>query len=266
MADGHNENEHAGDEVLFVCFAVTSVGVIVTTASIVCLVTIKTLNVILKQTLLSYSIANLLGCLFLLYQFISEKYMMYRVNLLRGMTCTVTLSLLHLLCLILAEYTFVSGKFRHKTKSFIGLLIICWMASIATCSLTFIAADKTLQEIVPVVILLSWLGTITFYMTIMKKHRYRKSKVYIYSDNLRRDGKKRIQRGNDILFPRIALFTYFLCALPWACQEIHYLVQEKAVHDTQLFVILIVYSINFYFISIISFYLRARSKWKNDFK
>lgn len=258
--------QHTVDKnILYVYMGVNIFGFVVTLINFVCLLTIKTLNTNLRGTLLSFSFANLFGVLFFLWDSLDNLYELgidHEFSLLIGLCYSVLLTFAHLLCLVLAEYTIISAKYRHIGRTFNGLMVMLWIICVSLCSLLMFTKARTLRIVTVCLILLPWFGFTLFYLIVMKKQRNRKVQIECYIEKNQRINKR---RKSDIMFPRFILVTYYLCSLPLACKEAYYVAENQPIHQTETFIMLIIYSVNFIFISSAAIYLRTRSKWKINY-
>ena len=258
------EEAHASSTSLIFTLVIDTIGIILSIIAIICMSTIKELDSIFSGTLLSHSFANLLGGFFFLWATFSEIFLIeipgINPSTVISMSVSVMLSIAHLLCLVLAEYIQISGRFRYVTKSFRPLLVIVWFLAICVCSVLFFLDTKTTEVISFVSIIISWLGFIAFYTSVMKYYRNHHSRIVQYSINNIKDPVL----GKDIYFPRIILAVYFVCTLPWAFKEAHYVKNSLSVFDSLSYYMITVYSFNFHAVSLTCIYLRCRNNEKNS--
>lgn len=255
---------HVEDGILVLGIVVNAVSVILALLSIVAMATVKGLKRIIKETLISFTFANFLGGVFFMGNFIAWLQNIdfdSNTSTLVGLCCTALLSVNHLACLAFTEYMMVSHQFQKNTKSFCGVLGILWFVAICSCILFL---ERQVGEIVAIsVILLSGIGFTAFYLTLVKKYRDRQANVDKYTANQVQDAADR----NQIYFIRVLLCAYFLCSMPWAFKEVYYLREGiTSERDTVSAIMDILYSINFYFISTVCIFLRARKSSNNRFK
>lgn len=254
---------HASATSLYVTLVIDTIGILLSSIAIVCMVTIKELDSIFTGTLLSHSIANVVGGLFFLFSTITEMLHVVIKGInpptVISMAVSIMLSIAHLLCLVLAEYIQISGRFRYVTKSFRPVLVIVWFLVFCSCSVLFFLDRKTTEMISFTIIIISWLGIIAFYTSIMKYYRNHQSRIVQYSISNIRDPVV----GKDIIFPRVILAVYFFCTLPWAFKEAHYVKNNLSVYDSVSYYLITVYSLNFHVVSLTCVYLRCRNNEKN---
>ena len=247
-----------------ITLVVDSLGVILSAIAIVCMATIKELNSIFSGTLLSHSVANLLGGFFFLWTTISEIYHLKFEQInpppVVSMTVSVMLSMAHLMCLVLAEYIQISGRFRYVTKSFRPVIVIIWFLTMCMCSVLFFLDAKITEVFSFTFIIITWLGFIVFYTSVMKYYRNHRLRIVQYSINNIKDPIL----AKEIYFPRVVLAVYFACTLPWAFKEAHYVNNDLSVRDSMSYYLIMVYSLNFHVVSLTCIYLRCRNYEKNS--
>jgi len=231
--------------------------------AIVSMVTVKSMKSTFSGTLLSYSVANLLGGLMFLWTTLSSMLEIEVSNMnpstVVSMVLSVILSISHMLCLVLAEYIYLSGHFKYVTESFRPLLSIMWFVAICLGSVILFLEKDTCEIISVTLVIISWVILVIFYMTVMKRYRNHRQRIVRYSKpNIRNAAMVR-----NIFYPRVVLAVYFLCALPWAFKEAHYVRLHLDDLDSFSYVFIMVYSLNFHVVSIVCLYLRCRQPEKN---
>ena len=175
------------------------------------------------------------------------------------MVISIMLSICHLLCLVLAEYIYLSGNFKYVTQSFRPLLGIMWFVAICLGSVILFLDKDTCEVIAVSLVILFWIMLVAFYMTVMKRYRNRRQRIVRYSKgNIRNAAMLR-----NIFFPRVVLAVYFVCALPWAVKEAHYVRLHLDDLDSYSYLFIMVYSLNFHVVSVVCLYLRCRREEKN---
>ena len=254
---------HASATSLYVTLVIDAIGILLSIIAIVCMATIKEMDPIFRGTLLSHSIANVVGGLFFVWTTVTEmlhvEFKQINPPTVVSMAVSIMLSIAHLLCIVLAEYIQISGRFRYVTKSFQPLLVIIWFLVMCSCSVLFFLDTKTTEMISFTIIIISWLGIIAFYTSIMKYYRNHQSRIVQYSISNIRDPVV----GKEIRFPRVVLAVYYLCTLPWAFKEAHYVKNSMSVYDSISYYLITVYSLNFHAVSLTCVYLRCRNNEKN---
>lgn len=246
---------------------VDCIAFILCIVSLVCMWTVKNINRTIQETLVSFSFANLMGASFFVWngiaviQHIGVKDM--SKNFLIGFCCSMLLSVVHLSCIVLAEFIIVSSHFKDFTRSFRGVLGICWFISIILCTFVIFLELQVAQTLTFVVIVLSWSSFIVFYLTVMRKYRNRRCNLNFYKSSQIRDCQ---EIGQEIYFPRVIVVSYYLCALPWAFKEIFYIYNNiEDEEDATSIWTLIVYSLNYYLISFVCLHLRFRNSDHNTY-
>lgn len=176
------------------------------------------------------------------------------------MTITIMLSIVHITMLMLAEYVILTSCLRRRAGDFTGLIITSWIISITIGLATVVSRERsrTLFSIFFVVTI--FLFTVTYFV-LMRKHRrmQRLQMKYIKTFLQERPEAKMtkiVKRCWQLKFVGVVIFSYATCSLPWVINEIREVANQRNHDENVHFSSLIVYSLNFYFLSSVCIYLK----------
>ena len=163
-----------------------------------------------KHIMASYGFSNTIANIF----FVTNLSQEYIVNAKRhyhlrylGTAWSILVSLLHLMCLVVAEFIHVSNFFKTSSKSFRSILLVLWILATSSCSLLDIADLVMIKYASSIAIITCFFFFVVFYLTIIRKYikkrldiEYEKSKLV--RKNAPKKNKKTFKR---ICFTRVIL-------------------------------------------------------------
>ena len=186
-----------------------------------------------------------------------------RTNLNIVVTISVFLSLFHIMFLLIAEYQILVSDARWRSvSSFSGLIIVSWIISSCIGSTLIYAKSRVPHISMATLFVLAIILIVIAFISVVKKSRRQTNnkkmyeKKYLDLCNFRSQIRKRYWK---LRYFGIIFSSYVFCAAPWITKQMSlgviYFVQNK--HDKFLddSVVLMVYTINFYFPSCIVIYL-----------
>ena len=248
---------------LYINLIVYGGGVLISIIGIICMIKVTSLVENIRGTLISFSVANLFGTGFLFFYTVVTNYnfgmKIHEFRLFVGLICSLTLSLSHLVCMVLAEYILISSRFRRASASFKGFLFISWVVCVSACSNLIFVTEETQAIVFFTLIIFSFFAFVIFYITVMKFHRNRACYISAIRKSYLRGNTPSRYKDGEILFPRIIVASYFACVLPFAIRGIFdYIATGSFADNSWDFIFLIVFSLNFYFVGFVCIYLRLR--------
>ena len=253
-----NFHQHQLPEVM-VTLITNCGGVLFTALSLICLITNTAMDLSIRRILLSFTIANLVGTGILTYDTITLICYHGGHRLGFAVTITVTLTVSHLLLLMLAQYIILTSGSKHRANDYIGLILTAWILSITLGMLNVVTLHHEARLVFAIIFLLIALYIVIKYFVIIKIHKKKKKLQYEYkqtylSATLRRSKARR--KCWKLNFVTTIIYSYLCCSIPWVFNELregmHIGGDSPAVHS----IVLIIYSLNFYFPSAICMYMR----------
>lgn len=264
MAANTSHHVHSHNLVTDVTFYVNIIGVILSVISISCLLAINRRRCAgtLKGTLISYTFVNILTSTYIIFSACVIKFQVafeLDFSILLGLNCSVLLSVAHLVCLSIAEYVILSSRLTNETKSFTGLIVMCWILGISGCSFLVSVSAGTLQLVIPTVLFTGIVGMVFAYCCLMSKYRYRKRKIDFYKMRNERGIKKKL-RGKNMIFPRLIIVLFFLSSLPVGCIQLYYRTKGILHEEDEIgFEMILIYSLHFIYVAVICISVKIRS-------
>ena len=247
----------------FVTSLITSSGgMFISLTSIICVATITSIDRSLRTILLSLSLSNIVGAAMLMY-FTVER-ICYRNDMLGFVTFTVTLSLSHLILLMLAELLVLRSRSEREEANFIGLISLAWIMSIIL-AVTNIVLLPGARIFLSTIFLLTLAFIISTYHLIIRKEKKRTKLQEAYQKAcIRRDSirENKIERVWEIKYFFLIMFSYVACTIPWVLNELREGIVEYTVDESVHFVLLIIYSLNFSFPSLVCIFVKYK-QWKS---
>ena len=246
---------------LSVCLSINSLGILLTILSFISVYINSTIDRSFRGILLSFSSANFIGACILIYDTICDIYNGEDTILILPLVrISVILTLTHFMLLLLAEYAILtSPNSKRRLDKFFGLIILSWMISVSTGSLITVTENARgfARVMFAIVFLLALVFISTMFLLLIKKYRLRKNlelfKLNILALNHPRSSALRRYWKLKLKLLAINLTSYFVCSLFWVFNEIYEGTQSKRSHYNSI--VLNVYSLNFYFPSVICIYL-----------
>ena len=242
----------------------------VTIVSILSIATNITLEPSICRILLSFSIANLIGCGMLVYDTAQIICLESHHSVGFIVTITALLSLTHVMLLTLAEYIILTCRSEKKAGNYNGLIFLSWMISISGGSIDVVTTNHVAKSIFVVLFLTAIFFIFVKYYVIIRLH-IKKGKLrrtyetFLRGSSLRRKVRKKYWK---LKYFGMIIYSYVVFSLPWLVNELREGLREglygKEHEDTSLShsITLIVYSFNFYTPSIICIYLRYQ-QWRS---
>lgn len=265
--------------IFLLMISVNAGGVLFAVLSIVCIAINTSIDQSLRSILLSFSIANLLGSGMLTYDTIIL--LCFRNHFLNfAVTITMTLSVTHIMMLILAEYISLTASRKQRARDYGGLLLISWIISVTCGSMNVVAIGNAAKLSFVTIFIFTLLMIFRSYMIVMKKHVKKKCLLVRYQKSFLRQSVHRhkvLKRSWKTKLLGLIICGYIICSIPWIVNEIkeamHHGDEDEdhvesssntILHSTSL----ITYSIQFYFTSFVCIYLkyiqrRVAAVWKS---
>lgn len=262
-----------------------SVGVFVTAISLVCVIPNTSIDQSLRSILLSFTVANVLGTCMLIYD--SFVLLCFGNHLNFTVTITMTLSVTHLLLLVLTEYISLTAGKKQRARDHTGLLLISWIISITFGSMNVVTIGYTAKMAFVVIYILSLLAVLRFFIFVLRIHKLKKKMLVKYKKTFlwRPKSTRIVVKKWKIKLLAIIVYSYIVCSLPWILNEIHEGIAHHSGNHSSLMLVngsyvmrkndisyfhtlgLIVYSLHFYFPSSICIFIRhnkrnVKSGWK----
>ena len=244
-------------------------GVLCTVLSIICVIANTSIDQSLRGILLSYSVANVMGTVMLTYDsFVLICFGDHFLNFV--VTITMTLSVTHIMLLMLAEYISLTYISKQRARDYTGLLLISWIISITFGSMNVVTIGNTAKIVFVIIFLFAALSILQSYFVVIKKHQKKKYLLETYKRTFLRQNShtnKVLKRSWKIKLLAIIIFSYIGCSIPWVVNELWEGFQTDENNPFAHAVALLIYSLNFYFPSGICLYLkyiqrRSTTEWK----
>lgn len=239
-------------------------GIILAILSIIFASINNSIDPSLRGILLSFSLANFLGTFMLTYDTIMT--ICFRNTTSVGVVISISISLTmgHMIFLLLAEYLILTSVVRRSVKDFSGLLIVTWIISICIGTTMVITSNKEGRIAFVAIIVIIILCMIFGYASIIKKSQRRVKALEAYEKaylNLYHHKSRVVKRYWKLRYYAIILISYVVCVTPWVIEEVYEGVKIGSDHVMVESIPLIIYAVNFYIPSGIIIYL-----WKKKYK
>lgn len=243
----------------FTCLLVlSSLGVLLTMISII----LSSLNVAvhpsIRGILVSYSTANFIGALILTFDILVSVCYDEDVQLGFMITILISLSLFHIVFLLLAEYQIITSVANHSISSFSGLIVASWIiSSCIGCTIVVQVARITFI----VIFVAAIIAIVAGYVSIMTKSKRqiliisRYEETFLDVNNFR---SKIVKRYWKLKYFAVNMIAYVISVSPWIFKKvIGDTFVEDALHEKLLgdSIVLMIYLLNFYVPSAIIVYL-----------
>lgn len=234
-------------------------GVFLAIVSIITLLTNTSIDQSLRGILLSFSVANLTGAGMLMYDSVTllcvgDQYSGFTV------TITMNLSVTHMMILVLAEYVSLTTGRKQRARDHTGLLLISWIISVTVGSLKIVTIGVVAKIAFVVLFIIALMVLLKAFMTVVEKHARKKYLLDRYKTAFLKQGeysRKLLKRSWRIKLLAIIVLSYNVCSIPWVVNELREIISpENVFHLSFHTSSLIIYSIHYYFLSLISIYLR----------
>lgn len=243
-------------------------GMLMTILSLLSLAINPAMDPSLQRIFISFSIANLIGTGMLTYDSISlicSHNGEDRLGIV--VTITVTLSLSHLMLLMLAEYIILTSGSRHRANDYTGLILISWIISFTLGGMNVVTITRTGRVAFAVMFFLILIYIVIKYMKILQLHNTKKQLQLRYKKHYLRCTfvkPKGMRKCWKLKFVTIIIFSFICCSVPWLINELKEGFEahaegehghEEGMHMMHS-VVLVIYSLNFYFPSAICMYVK----------
>lgn len=258
--DSHEELfcdlEHHHEIATFtITLLVNVIGIVLTILSTIFASLNNAIDPSLRGIFISFSFANFTGTLLLIFDTIMTicfNHSKTKTGIFINISISLTMS--HLMFLLLAEYLILTSVVRRSVKDFSGLLIIAWIISICIGCTLVITANVTGKVVFLTILLFDILGMCIGYASIIKKSQKRTKalekyeKRYLNLHHHRSRVKKRYWKQK---YYAIILVSYVICASPWLLEQVYEKVSIGGSSIQIESISLIIYTMNFYFPSVI---------------
>lgn len=259
--------------------AVNCGAVLITVKAIVCIVLNNLIDPSIRGILLSFSISNIFGAIIIIYD--SYAVSCFHDDHEGGKTnnsafvvyISATLSLCHLMLLIMAEYIILTSSSKRTTTHFTGLIIVSWMISVSLGSVNAIMAHNDTRLVFAITFFMLVLIILGSFFVIVKRHRIKGNNIKTYHRkfllaNFPRDlyiQKKR--RYWKLRFFVIIIASYIACSVLWVINEMceglgNVDLLPHGFHSLSL----VIYSMNFYFFPVICIYAWYKRYKRNELR
>lgn len=260
---------------IFIVTLVTNAGgLFVNIIAMICIVLNLTVESGIRRIILSLSIANILGTGMLFYD--SFKLMCNGSHDRMGFVTTITtmLSLSHVMLLILAEHIIMTCKKERKAGHFNGLILVSWVISLSGGSMDVVTVSYQTKMFFAILVLLVIMFIVMKYASIIHMHIQKEKLRKLYETNFLEESRtkkdhERCQAFWNVNYFSVIVLSFLLCTLPYLVLELLEGIQGKMSHSFVHSIVMIIYSINFYFLAFICIYLKyqeVKSRERRDFQ
>ena len=254
---------HVYDHPEFIAIlSINIIGIILTLLSIVCLLANTKIDRSVRGILLSFLTANIIGIAMLTCDTIALICYPGGQKLGLIVTVSVTLSLSHLMLLLLAEYIILTSSSRRSGSDFTGLITLSWIISLSIGSVNVITVQPRTRIAFATLFILSVIFILLTYINVIQKERKRTRLQELYKLNyLHKDCVMShvVKRNWKLKFFAVILLVYVACSLPWVVNEFQEGSGKKLFQPLDQSILLIIYSLNFFSSPFICMYL-----WCNE--
>lgn len=214
----------------------------------------------LRGIILSFTAANVVGSSMLTYNTVATACGGETHNSDYLISITATLSLSHMLLIVLAEHVILNSGFKNRARDYTGFILISWIISLTLGSLKVISIRQDVRvfflfiDLSVILFLLVKFFTLT--RTREKKKRLHRAYTETFLRRRNRTKTKMVGKPWRFKYATIIIFSYIGCTLPWVFNE---LLEGLSLqnYNPQLYSLsVMVYSLNFYFPSAIFIYLK----------
>ena len=228
-------------------------GIILTVLSFVFLFLIKErLDSSLREILMSFQVANLLGCTFVTYDTITIA--CEKKNRLQLTSVFILLTLVHLSKLLIAEHAILKSSVkRGSVERFKGLIFTFWLLSVAVgllhASITIEEYQYIARIIFSVGALVYFVIVICIYLKLIKKKRWiREQLIYLRKKQVDQKHRKNIslKEYGELKYIPAIFISYIATALPWVFQHLYEGFTHQRCPRNIQFVVMIILSFTFY--------------------
>lgn len=245
------------------------IGFLLAIVANICIMANTSIDQSLRGILLSFSIANFLGTGMTTY----DSFYLICVGhhfLDFAITISMTLSVTHMMLLILTEYISLTGSWKQRARDHTGLLLISWIISVTFGSMNLVTIGNEAKMTFVILFILSLILMLKAFISVKIKHKKRKCLLIRYKRTFLRPNLKKqkvLKRSWKTNLLGFIIISYVIFSVPWILNELN---EGLGPHDSQtLFhhASLISYSVQYYFPSIVCIYLRyiqqkVSSKWR----
>lgn len=251
-----------GQPTIIVVLMINFSGIMLSFISVICIVTNTYIDQSLRGILLSFSIANSIGTGMLTFDSIillcvGNHFLTFAV------TITMTLSVSHMMLLILSEYISITSSWKQRAGDHTGLLLISWIISLTLGGMNVVTIDHASKTGFAIVFVFALLFMLRFYFVVITKHKKKKYLLEKYKETFLRTSactRKTANRSWRIRILAIMIFSYITCSIPLVLNEFREGIGPHISNPFYHTVSLMIYSIQFIFPSSVCIYLRYIQK------
>lgn len=239
-------------------------GVIITIAAIICILTNRTIDKSINRILQSFCVANIFGNCMSLYdttKMICEGHQ--KIGFIGIITAMLSLS--HILLLTLAEYITMTHRTSDQNAgNYNGLIFLSWMISIVGGSVDIVTISHPGKVIFALLSFSAICYVLMKYHVIIKLHNTQEKVQNMYEHNFLKGSFYRRKEGKhfwNVKYFSVIIFSYIVCCIPMLTLE---LIDGLYGHVDQIeqyySYVLVVYSLNYYFLAVICIYLKYQER------
>lgn len=250
-----------GKTTFLIMLSINSSGALLAIISFACVLANTSIDPATRGILLSYSAANLIGSGMLTFESIilicvGKQFLTFAV------TITMTLSVSHMMLLILAEYISITTSTQQRAGDHSGLLLVAWIISLTFGGMNVVDIGQNARIAFAVFFLLALFLMMRCYIVVLMKDSRKKSLLEGYKKTFLRITEEPCEKQSLeyswIHILAVFIFTYVACSIPWVLNEFREGIGSNANRPLLNTIGIIIYSLHFYFPSLVCIYLRYR--------
>ena len=166
-------------------------------------------------------------------------------------TASSTLSVGHLMLLMLGEYIKLVSPSEQKSTNFIGLVAISWIVSVTFGCITLVNRQYKTRIIYTILMTMAIIFLVLFHRLNKDIDKTKKAIKLAYMKHFLRGGCKLAKASKKSIKPEhisMLVYSYACCTLPWIANEARNQMHDgkncRLLYDV---IMLMTYSCNFYF-------------------
>ena len=176
-------------------------------------------------------------------------------------TISVTLSVTHLLLIMLSTHIAQQNSNQRKARNYWALIVISWFISIALGTINVVTSKYQKKLVFSLAFLIIVLFATPKWIPVVRSYNKKRKLRLQYQVEFLRDHPLRPKGVNSkcwkIKHVNFIILSYLCCSIPWVLNEFRE--GLKLTQDIHLldFSVLFVYSLNFFFPSALCVYLKV---------
>lgn len=222
--------------------------------SIGCVNIYGSIDLSLRQILTSFSVANFIGAVIMIFDTASSI-----CNGKRFLSCiSISVSLIHLLLILLQDYVRLKNSSKRPLPQFIGLIFVCWLISITMGFVVAVIESDEKRNVARLIYTLSFFLVATFiifmYISVKRRDHTRRETMDLFQKRyLKVDHPKNkiVSECWSLNYSIAMQISYVILTLPWVVNEFFKAVSHKHGGNNADVITILLNGINLYTPSIV---------------